>query len=219
MIFLRYLQKRDSVVLEVLLDAGGMSELDLTMSDAGATRVYTEVEFLNTQYFTGVTTDDGTTTPDLAFDIVPSSGPPTGIWLRLAEFSHDIPGTFDPLMTVTKLEDALGTSVLGTETVVPFTHISPSAAQLAEADLLDALLPSMGLSSSDSLGKRHTQPYDPSSPIGSQGIADAPVVNAFLNYDEIAGLIRVGLLTRGSGPIVDQIVMPEAGKRMAGFAL
>jgi hypothetical protein len=220
MIFLRYLQKRDNVVLEVLLDAGGMSELDLTISDAGGVRAYTEVAFENTAFYTGVTVGgDGTPTPDLEFDLVPGSNPPLGEWLRLAEFSQDTPGSFDPLMTIAKLEDALGADVSGAAVIVPFSHISPSAAQLAEGDLLDSMLATLGLSSLDALGKRHMQPYEPSAPIGPQGIPDAPVVNAFLNYDEIQALIRVGLLSRGSGPIVDQILLPEAGKRMAGFPL
>ena len=222
MIFLRTLQRRDNLVLEVLLDSGGASsiDVDLTSTVAGG-RVMTLVahDATNAAFFTGANPGGAAVTTNLTYTLIGGSNPPKGVWLRLAEISHNIAGSFDHTLTINALLDELGADGSGTAVIIPYAHISPSAAQLAEANLLDALLPTMGLSSADALGKRHTTPYEPSSPIGSQGIADAPVINAFLNYDEISGLIRVGLLTRGSGPVVDQIIMPEAGKRMAGFPL
>jgi|TARA_R110000824_G_scaffold199709_4_gene383648 hypothetical protein len=224
MIFLRTLQKRDNIVLEVLLDSGGASsiDVDLTSTVAGG-RVMTLDTAAAGQdgdaFFTETNPGGAAVSTNVTYALIGGSNPPKGVWLRLAEFSHDIAGSFAHTLTVNALLDELGADVSGSAIIVAFAHISPSAAQLAEGNLFDALLPTLGLTASDSLGKRHMQPYDPSSPIGSQGIADAPVVNAFLNYDEIAGLIRAGLLTRGSGPVVDQILMPEAGKRMAGFSL
>jgi hypothetical protein len=220
MIFLRTLQKRDSVVLEVLLDSGGASSIDINLTaDPLAGRTFTLVGHDSTDFFSGGNPGGAAGSIQLTYTLVGGSNPPRGEWLRLAEVSHDVAGSFDHELTLNALLDELSADVSGSAVLVPFAHISPSAAQLAQADLFDLMLPTMGLSATDSLGKRHMAPYDPSSPIGPVGIPDAPVVNAFLNYDEVASLIRVGLLSRGSGPLSDQLLMPEAGKRMAGFPL
>lgn len=229
---IRETQKRNFIGIQILVGPEGVSELDMTIGPGSGTIEWkistdaTGVAPANPLSGSGVTqvvTNDDTSqmTLELAF----AQPLPAG-WQTVAYLETDrVPGdaAFESPKVLTKAEDAAGADILASaldlSAVTPaFEHVPPTAAQLAEAPLLDSMLPPLGLSESDSLAKKEFGD-NPSSPQGPFGLADAPVVNANLNWEEMNRLLTVGFLTRMNGANADKHQLTEAGKRSAGFAL
>lgn len=229
----RLIQRRNFIGLQLLEGAEGLSEFDVTVGpsvDEGARTFALSTDAsgvapVNPQplIVTQGVTDDGTTSPDFTLDIAAGQSIGSG-WVTVLWMEHDGAlgsGSFDIPLAITKAEDASGASILGS-VVGPdlsYKHAPPSAAQAAEAPLLDDLLAPMGLSEGDDLGRRHYSEYEPSAPIGPFGRPDASIVNANLNDEEISAVIRVGFLSRGRGANAYRLFLTEAGRRSAGFSL
>jgi hypothetical protein len=232
---LRWIQRRDLAVLQMLKGAEGVSSLELTLGDgAGVQFQESQIASLGSQFETEPL--DGvfslTDTPslgaglanqfDLAFAKDVGQVVPEG-WVDILRVSHDQPAgtSFAIELQVDAALDDAGANILGV-VIAPsadYRHVSPTAAQAAEAALLDALIPPMGMTASDSIGRKHMSEYEPSSPLSTFDFPQGPIVNANLNFEEYSALVRVGFLSRGIGANSYRLFLTEAGKRSAGFPL
>lgn len=227
----RFIQRRNYIGLQLLAGSEGLSEFDFTLGPSTITGACTFTESNDTSGIapedpvavitTGVT-DDGTTTPDVTLDVAAGQSIGSG-WVTVMWFeTNQAAGApaFDIPITITKAEGADGSAIA---TIVgpdlAYRHVPPTAAQAAEHALLDMHAAPMGLSAVSAKGRRHYSEYSPSAPVGPFGVADASVVNANLNSEEISSLIRVGFLSRGTGANSSRLFLTEAGKRSAGFPL
>jgi len=231
-ITIREIQKRNFIGIQVLAGPEGVSELDMTIGPGSGTIEWkistdaTGVAPANPLSGSGVTqvvTNDDTSqmTLELAFAQPLAAG-----WQTVAYLETDrVPGdaAFASVKALTKAEDFAGADILAgaldLSAVSPaFEHVPPTAAQLAEANLLDAMLGPLNLSETDSLSKKEFGD-DPSSFPGPFKLQDSPVINANINWEEMNRLLTAGFLTRANGANADKLLMTEAGKRSAGFAL
>lgn len=232
---LRFIQRRDLIVLQMLKGAEGVSSLELTLGD-GAGVQYQESQIASLGSLFTTEPLDGvfslTDTPslgaglanqfDLAFAKDTGQVIPDG-WVDILRVSHDqaAGSSFAIPLTVDAALDDSGANILasvfGPDS--SYMHVSPTAAQAAEASLLDSMVPAMGMTSSRDIGRKHYSEYEPSAPVSPFDFPEGPIVNANLNFEEYQALIRVGFLSRGIGANSYRLFLTEAGKRSAGFPL